>query len=304
MESLFGIPTDALAVALAIAVGLALAALAAVGARRPVLARIGLRNLPRRPLRALLISGGMSLSTAIIASSFVAGDTLSHTIRTVAVGSLGDVDEALVGFRGADSISPAQLAGIASGQAAALVSDDFNFDEYTRLRDLTRDDRRIAGLAPAITELMPVADETTHRALAGLIVLALPSDFPPPLGRLAFPDGTPAPLEALAADEVYLSRAAAEAYGASPGDALAVQRNNAALPLRVAGVLRDAGPAGLQPALILPLDHYQALTARGTRINEILVANAGDADRRYALSGEVSDALREVWGEYEEPPVF
>src|SRR5262249_40642021 len=153
-----------------------------------------------------------------------------HTIRTVAVGSLGDVDEALVGFRGADYISPAQLAGIASGQAAALVSDDFNYDEYTRLRDLTRDDRRLAGLAPAITELMPVADAATHRALAGLIVLALPPDYPPPLGRLVFPDGTPARLEALAADEVYLSRSAAESFGASPGDALALQRNNAAIP--------------------------------------------------------------------------
>src|SRR5581483_12483425 len=112
MESLFGVPTSTLALVFCLIDALALAALAALASRRPVLARIGLRNVPRRPLRALLVTGGMSLSTAIIATSFVAGDTLSHTIRTIAVGNLGDVDEALVGFRGADYLSPAQFAGI------------------------------------------------------------------------------------------------------------------------------------------------------------------------------------------------
>jgi methylmalonyl-CoA mutase N-terminal domain/subunit len=29
-----------------------------------------------------------------------------------------------------------------------------------------------------------------------------------------------------------------------------------------------------------------------------------EASRAYATLGEMCDALREVWGEYEEPPIF
>ncbi len=61
--------------------------------RNPVLAKIGLRNLVRRPAQSILIVVGMTLSTIIIISAFGTGDTLSHSVKRQAVSAYGEVDE-------------------------------------------------------------------------------------------------------------------------------------------------------------------------------------------------------------------
>ena len=69
MEQFFGVPVARLGVGL----GLALAALVAVlvfwGARGAPLLKLGVRNLPRRPVRALLIVFGLTLSTTVISAA-------------------------------------------------------------------------------------------------------------------------------------------------------------------------------------------------------------------------------------------
>ena len=49
--------------------------------RRPVLAKLGLRNIPRRPAQSILIVLGLTLSTIIIVSALSTGDTLSYSLR-------------------------------------------------------------------------------------------------------------------------------------------------------------------------------------------------------------------------------
>ena len=67
--------------------------LAYLSARNPVLMKIGLRNLVRRPTQAILIVLGLTLSTIIIISAFGTGDTLSYSVRRQAVAAYGQVDE-------------------------------------------------------------------------------------------------------------------------------------------------------------------------------------------------------------------
>ncbi len=67
--------------------------LAYLSARNPVLMKIGLRNLVRRPTQAILIILGLTLSTIIIVSAFGTGDTLSYSVRRQAVAAYGQVDE-------------------------------------------------------------------------------------------------------------------------------------------------------------------------------------------------------------------
>ena len=67
--------------------------LVVLSARDPVLAKIGLRNLVRRPTQAVLIVLGLTLSTIIIISAFGTGDTLSYSVRRQAVAAYGEVDE-------------------------------------------------------------------------------------------------------------------------------------------------------------------------------------------------------------------
>ena len=49
--------------------------------RNPVLFKIGLRNIPRRPGQSALIVIGLTLSTIIIVASFTTGDTLNYSVR-------------------------------------------------------------------------------------------------------------------------------------------------------------------------------------------------------------------------------
>lgn len=75
------------------AVALILLYLVWVSARNPVLMKIGLRNLARRPAQAVLIVIGLTLSTIIVISAFGTGDTLRYSVERQAVAAYGEVDE-------------------------------------------------------------------------------------------------------------------------------------------------------------------------------------------------------------------
>ena len=63
--------------------------------RNPVLFRMGLRNIPRRPGQSVLIVIGLTLSTIIIVASFATGDTLNYSVQRQAVAAYGTIDEIL-----------------------------------------------------------------------------------------------------------------------------------------------------------------------------------------------------------------
>ncbi len=67
--------------------------LAVVAVSRPLLVRLALRNLPRRPGFAALITLGLTLGTIILSTAFTTGDTMSLSVRTVVAGALGTADE-------------------------------------------------------------------------------------------------------------------------------------------------------------------------------------------------------------------
>src|SRR5579885_402186 len=86
MQTLFGIPLDTLMRVLLIAT-IAAAALVVIAALlKPILLKIGLRNVPRRRLRMLLIIFGLMLATTFI-SFFNYG--LIDDIISVGQGDLG-----------------------------------------------------------------------------------------------------------------------------------------------------------------------------------------------------------------------
>ncbi|MEA3076868.1 MAG: putative transport system permease protein [Actinomycetota bacterium] len=66
-----------------------------LAARRPVLRRLAVRNVARRPRETALILLGALLGTAIITGSAIVGDTLGASIRRSAFTQLGPVDESV-----------------------------------------------------------------------------------------------------------------------------------------------------------------------------------------------------------------
>src|SRR6266508_5907859 len=101
MEKLAGIPMGPLAATLAIILAAVLSVVATLALRNRVFFRLGVRNVPRRPARTALIVLGLMLGTTIFAAALTTGDTMSATIRSSAITSLGSTDE-LVSVRGAN----------------------------------------------------------------------------------------------------------------------------------------------------------------------------------------------------------
>ena len=99
MTKLFGMPVGTLAVVLSITLVVVLSVVAILALRNPVLVRLGVRNIRRRPARSALIVVGSMLGTVIIAAALATGDSMSQTIRSSATAALGRTDE-VVAARG------------------------------------------------------------------------------------------------------------------------------------------------------------------------------------------------------------
>jgi len=103
---------ETVAVVLAAGVGLLLLWMLWLAIRHPILFKLGLRNIPRRPAQSLLIVIGLMLSTVIFVSALSLGDTLKYSIQRNAVDAYGAVDEVL-----APPVL-SLLAGLGDGDAA------------------------------------------------------------------------------------------------------------------------------------------------------------------------------------------
>src|SRR5512133_3242536 len=113
MSKLYGIPTDDLALVLAVMLLVAGVAVSVLAIRNRVFVRLGVRNVRRRPGRSALIVVGSMLGTAIIAAALATGDTMSLTIRSAASDALGRTDE-VVAVKGVD----AEIASATSSTGA------------------------------------------------------------------------------------------------------------------------------------------------------------------------------------------
>ena len=86
MEKLFGLSTDSLALYLASLFALLVGLLIIQGLRNPILVKLGVRNIPKRPSQSILIIVGLMLSTVIIGASLGIGDTVYNSIRITQCG--------------------------------------------------------------------------------------------------------------------------------------------------------------------------------------------------------------------------
>ena len=122
--------------------------------RNRIFVKLALRNLPRRRARTALIVTGLMLGTAIIASALATGDTMSNTIRSSVVSSLGETDE-LVSVKGTD------VESIAIGESTQVAY----FHRGDRLDDRARGVQSPPSTerAPAIIESVAVQDRTTRQ---------------------------------------------------------------------------------------------------------------------------------------------
>ncbi len=93
MQELFGAPMSVIAAVLGAMFLVAALVVLWIFIRNPILVRIGVRNVPRRRAQTVLIVLGLMLATAIIASAFTTGDSVSYSITKNATGTLRNLDQ-------------------------------------------------------------------------------------------------------------------------------------------------------------------------------------------------------------------
>ncbi len=286
MSKLFGAPMGTLAVVLIVALALALGALSVLAARNRVFLRLGVRNIGRRRARSTLIVAGLMLGTAIIAAALATGDTMSQTIRSSAIASLGQTDET-VSASAAKTILPGTETGAATGVRY------FPMAYFERIKRDVAGSPLIDGLAPAIVEPVAVQDLTTRQNEPRVTLFASDSRHLRAFGTIRA-NGRPVSLDALAPGELYLNRKAAEELKARPGDRLQVFAGGSAAPMRVRAIVSYDGTGTDKAALLVGLSSAQSFLKHPGEIKQVLVSNRGGAVSGAALTDQVVRLLRGV----------
>ena len=160
MEKLFGLEMGAIARTLSTILVLVIVSLALLAWRHPVFLKLGLRPIPRRRAQSTLIILGLMLATLIITTAFVTGDTLSHSIRTVTIEGMGEIDE---------------LVQVSGGN---VESSYFKMTRYESLAEKLAGYPLIDQLIPAIRESAPIVNITHRSSLRSIEINGLrPEDI-------------------------------------------------------------------------------------------------------------------------------
>ena len=93
MNELFGLSLTTIAIVMLVLFGIVTVVVVALARRNRIMFKLGVRNIPKRPVQTALIVLGLMLSTVLITAAFSTGDTVVYNIRTIAADALGNTDE-------------------------------------------------------------------------------------------------------------------------------------------------------------------------------------------------------------------
>ena len=146
MGELFGVPVPVLALALGIIFAIFGLALVFIAVRNPILVRMAMRNVRRRPARGLLIIIGLMLATAIITSAFTTGDSITFSIKKNVIDSLHSLDEI---------IRIDEDSEVWEGQP---LPEEFSQTIFQELAPILDADQDIDGVLPVLVEQIAVVN--------------------------------------------------------------------------------------------------------------------------------------------------
>ena len=184
--------------------------------RNPVLMKLGLRNLARRPAQSVLIVVGLTLSTVIIISALGTGDTLRYSVQRQAVSAYGRVDEiiappllSLLASLANPNVDQAQAEaveeaanGLLSGgidSVLALAQGGLPAIDTARLERLRADaanEPLIDGIAGSIVFPTIIRNVNTGQSEPLGFIFAVDNEYPRSFGLTAV-DGQPLTMETL-----------------------------------------------------------------------------------------------------------
>jgi putative ABC transport system permease protein len=284
MKEVFGIPVGSLLAGLLVALGIAVAVLGALGLRNRVLVKLAFRSVGRRRGRSALIVIGLMLGTTIIAAALTTGDTMSHTIRSTAVATLGATDETIAP-RGAVEDIPGALgsatgAGWIDESAVAVVE------------RATAGSGLVDGVTGAIVDQVAVQAPAQRQNEPSVVLFAADPTRMDGFSPIRGSGGENLSLADLSRRQVYLNTRAARELRVDRGDAVVIYAGAGAVPARVRDVVRFRGAGTADAAVLVSLDQAQALFRQQGRVTAVLVSNRGGDVAGAALTDDVVALLQ------------
>jgi putative ABC transport system permease protein len=252
------------AIVLLAAVALVLLALIVMGLRNRTIAKLGVRNIPRRRSQSALIILGLTLSTIIIVSALSIGDTLSYSVRRHAISAYGTIDQvisppllsALAGFvtnatdgdNPADALASSELSGVLEGDLLSILGllqkglPGISEARYAQLRDQAQADPATAavvdGLAPAIAFPTIIRDRTSGQGIPLGFIVAVNNEYDEQFG-LTTVAGKPVQMEDLRTGVGNIFAQASNLFRWA--DSIGINVNSVAAVVAQAGALLTQG---------------------------------------------------------------
>ncbi len=278
MEKLFGVPLPTLMIILSAIFLVTMLIVVGMALRNPVMLKMGIRPISRRPGMTALIIIGVMLSTIIISAAFGTADTLSYSIRDIGINGLGTIDEIVISARAQE--------GDQFGQSF------ISMERYEQIRaDLAADDR-IDGIMPQFTQNVPAVNPAEDLSEGQLNLLGIDPALLAGFGGLKLASGGNADLQSLRPNETFINEDASEELDLQSGGELEIYVEDGAERFVVKGVLEDGGFAGIDSTMIISLDRAQEIFGRSDQITSIVLSNRGDRLSGNELSEEVTKDLR------------
>lgn len=218
--SIFTSITQSIIIAFLVAISLVLLLMLLISLRNRIVAKMGLRNIPRRLAQTILIILGLTLSTIIIISSLAIGDTLTYSLQRQAVDAYGHIDEVLsppllgtlaqygVNFEGGDpdnatvDTENAEQAALLEGgltSVFALLQEglpSISEERYAELRARAEQEELIDGIAPSILFPVIVRNRTSSQGEPYGFIFAVDDEYQEDFGLHTI-EGKPATMENL-----------------------------------------------------------------------------------------------------------
>src|SRR5215203_5268457 len=151
MNEIFGISMTSIMVTLVSLLAICLITVAWVAWRRPVIFKMGMRNIPRRRAQTILIVVGLMLSTLIMSAALGTGDTIDYSMTSDVYDTYGEVDEHVIASQTVDP-------------ELGVTSPDFDEATFPEVEAALAGNSNVDGVMPELRVVVPVVNESSQLA--------------------------------------------------------------------------------------------------------------------------------------------
>lgn len=284
MDKVFGIPMNGIMVTFVILLVLCLLTVAWVALRKPVVFKMGMRNIPRRKAQTTLILVGLMLSTLISTAALGMGDTIDRSLTASIYDVIGNIDELVVS-------SPEMDANVSNALTAKMPADTLNLVEET-----LKDNPDVDGVMPALLEQVPAIDGRSNLSTPQVFLIGIDPARLEAFGGLHAKNGDSIDLAGLGPNEVVISESSEDELDAQIGDQVTIFYQGQPFQLTVKEIAKNSALSGVldsseNPGMVMPLDRLQTMTDQQGLLSFIGISNRGDKRSGIGLTDTVTDTL-------------